>query len=354
MSNSDLKVIDLRSDTLSLPTSEMLSAMAGAELGDDGRDAGGKGEDPTVNRLEAIAASLLGKEDALFVPSGTMGNMIALMVQAPAGSCIAVDKDAHIYRMEKGNFIEGFHGFKPVFVPARRGFYDLDVLDKILSCGHVSLVCIENTHNFAGGTVLSPEQTEAIADVCARHEVLLHLDGARVFHAAAALGVDASDLVRRVDSVMVCLSKGLCAPVGSMLAGTRDFVRSARGKRKLLGGQMRQAGVLAAAGIVALEKMTLRVQDDNILARMLAESLVDVEGLEIDSRTVQTNMARVTLKMQLTAEEFASRFYDEYRVKVGPVSQDMFRMVTYNGISKTDINSAAERIKSFCGALRRA
>jgi threonine aldolase len=351
VSNSDLRVIDLRSDTLSLPTSEMLTAMAGARLGDDGRDTGGKGEDPTVNRLEAIAANLLGKEDALFVPSGTMGNMIALMVHAPAGSCIAVDKDAHVYKMERGNFIEGLHGYRPVFIPARQGFYDPDVLDKVLSCGHLSLVCIENTHNYAGGTVLSPEQTEIIADVCVRHEVPLHLDGARVFHAAAALDVNASDLVRRVDSVMVCLSKGLCAPVGSMLAGTRDFIRNARGKRRLLGGQMRQAGVLAAAGIVALEKMTLRVQDDNSLACMLAESLADVGCLDIDTGTVQTNMVRVALKTQLTAEQFASRLYDEYRVKVGPVSQDMLRMVIYNGIGKADIESAAERIRSFCRAL---
>ncbi len=351
MSSSGLDVIDLRSDTLSLPTSEMLSAMAHAELGDDGRDVSGKGEDPTVNRLEEVAARRLGKEDALFVPSGTMGNMIALMVHAPRGSSIVVDNEAHVYRMEKGNFVEGLHGFKPVFVPARKGFYDLDVLDRFLSCGHVSLVCIENTHNFAGGAVLSPEQTEAISDICARHEVPLHLDGARVFHAAAALGVNAPDLVRRVDSVMVCLSKGLCAPVGSMLAGTRDFIRSARGKRKLLGGQMRQVGVLAAAGIVALEKMTLRVQDDNVLARMLAESLADVDYFDIDIGTVQTNMVRVTLKTQLTAEQFASRLCDEYRVKVGPVSQDMFRMVVYNGISKMDIESAAGRIKSFCNAL---
>jgi len=329
----------------------MLSAMASAELGDDGRDAGGKGEDPTVNRLEMIAARLLGKEDALFVPSGTMGNMIALMVHAPAGSCIVVDRDAHVYRMEKGNFIDGFYGFKPVFVPARRGFYDLDVLDKVLSCGHASLVCIENTHNFAGGTVLSPEQTEAIADVCALYRVPLHLDGARVFHAAASLGASASDLVRPVGSVMVCLSKGLCAPVGSMLAGTRDFVRSARVKRRLLGGQMRQAGVLAAAGIVAIEKMTQRVQDDNSLARILADSLADADCLDIDIGAVQTNMVRVVLKAQLTAEQFALRLYDEYRVKVGPVSQDMFRMVVYNGIGKADIESAAERIRSFCKAL---
>lgn len=351
MTNSNLKTIDLRSDTLSTPTPEMLSAMASAELGDDGRDADGKGEDPTVNQLEMIAARLLGKEDALFVPSGTMGNMIALMVHAPAGSCIAVDSDAHVYRMEKGNFIEGFHGFTPVFVPASQGFYDLDVLDKVLSCGHVSLVCIENTHNFAGGTVLSLEQTQAIADVCARYCVPLHLDGARVFHAAASLGVNASDLVRPADSVMVCLSKGLCAPVGSMLAGTRDFIRSARAKRRLLGGQMRQAGVLAAAGIVALETMTIRVQDDNSLARILAESLADVDCLDIDVGAVQSNMVRIALKMQLTADQFASRLYDEYRVKVGPVSQDMFRMVIYNGISRADIDSAAERIRSFCKGL---
>lgn len=351
MRKSDSSVIDLRSDTLSLPTPEMISAMAEAELGDDGREAGGKGEDPTVNRLEMVAAHLLGKEDALFVPSGTMGNMIALMVHAPAGSCIAVDKDAHVYRMEKGNFLEGFHGFRPVFVPARHGFYDLDVLDKVLCCGHVSLVCIENTHNFAGGTVLSPAQTEAIADICERYQVPLHLDGARVFHAAASLDVNASDLVRRADSVMVCLSKGLCAPVGSMLAGTRDFIRSAREKRRLLGGQMRQVGVLAAAGIVALEKMTQRVSEDNTLARMLAESLADTVCLDIDSATVQTNMVKVALKTQLTAEQFASRLCDEYRVKVGPISQDMFRMVVYNGISKTDIQSAAQRIASFCKAL---
>ena len=347
-----MKILDFRSDTLTLPTQAMLSAMLQAELGDDGRVQDSKGEDPTVNKLEDLAARLFGKEDALFVPSGTMGNMVSLLSHDKRGASIVVDKNSHVYRMEKSNFEPGLLGYHPEFVPAVHGCYDLDVLNSILKTKAISLVCIENSHNFSGGTVLSPDGTKAVVSLCRAYGVPVHLDGARIFHAAAGLGVDVVELVEGVDSVMFCLSKGLGAPVGSVVVGTTEFIKTARRKRKLLGGQMRQVGVLAAAGIVALEKMTKRVHDDNLKAKQLAQSLDNVDPLEINMGLVQSNIVRVKINASITAQEFAHKLYQSKKIKVNPIDKQVFRMVLYYNISNQDVAEAASRIREFCAGVK--
>jgi len=349
-----MKILDFRSDTLTLPTRAMLSAIVQAELGDDGRVNNSKGEDPTVNKLEELAARRFGKEDALFVPSGTMGNMVSLMSHARQGASIVVDKDAHIYRSEKSNFKPGLLGYHPQFVPAVNGRYDLDALHTVLKTRSISLVCIENSHNFSGGTVLSSNDTAAVVSLCREYAVPVHLDGARIFHAAAGLGVDVAELTEGVDSVMFCLSKGLGAPVGSLVVGNAEFIKKARNNRKLLGGQMRQVGVLAAAGIVALEEMTIRVQDDNLKAKQLAQGLADVDLLEVNLDLVQSNIVKVRIKSPMTAQDFADKLYQAKRVKVNPVEERAFRMVLYYGITNQDVDEAVRRIKDFCGALKQS
>lgn len=282
--------IDLRSDTKTLPTPEMRRAMAEAEVGDDVA-----GEDPTVNRLEADCAERLGKEAGLFVVSGTMGNLACLCTHTRPGQDLICERLAHLYHYEAGGLaricslvarpIEGVRGFMaPEDVEAA-----ITPPDNIHS-SPTGLLALENTHNLAGGTVLSVEQTNALCDVAHAHGLPVHLDGARVFNAAVALGVDVKELVEPVDSVQLCFSKSLGAPVGSMICGTREFVAEARRVRKVLGGGMRQAGVIAAAAQVALDTGVERLPEDHANARLIAETLAELPGISVDLETVQTNM----------------------------------------------------------------
>jgi threonine aldolase len=283
-------VIDLRSDTVTLPSTAMRRAMAEAELGDDVY-----GEDPTVNRLEAMAAGRLGKEAAVFVSSGTQGNLTALLSHCGRGDEYIAGHKAHLYRAEAGGAAV-LGGIQPQLVPLQPdGTLALDDLETAIKpddshYARTRLICLENTQAYAGGLALPLEYLAGVRALAGAHDLRVHLDGARVFNAALALNVDVTAITQHVDSVSFCLSKGLAAPVGSLLCGPAAFVAEARRVRKLLGGGMRQAGVLAAAGIVALSEMVERLADDHRHARQLAEGLVAVPGVALNLEQVQTNI----------------------------------------------------------------
>src|SRR5512140_3822341 len=287
-----MQPIDLRSDTVTRPTPEMRRAMAEAEVGDDVY-----GEDPTVNRLERRAAELLGMEAALFVPSGTMGNAIAIRVLTQRGDELLAERRSHVVRFELSG-MSVLSGVMPRMVDAPGGHLTPEhvraaVGPRAYYKSDVALVVLENTHNLGGGTVQQVDEVQAVVAAAREAGLGVHIDGARLWNASVALGVAPAELVRGADTVMTCLSKGLCAPVGSLLASTRERVEQARRVRKLLGGGMRQAGVLAAAGLVALETMVDRLAEDHANAQTLARGLAQLPGLEVDVENVQTNMVYV-------------------------------------------------------------
>lgn len=290
-----MKTIDLRSDTVTKPTPEMREAMAEAEVGDDVyRD------DPTLNQLEELAAGMMGKQAAIFVPSGTMGNLLALLVHCQRGDEVIVGNQSHIYLNEAGG-MSALGGIQPCPVPNQMDGTLLleDILASIRTedVHHpiTRLVCLENTQNICGGIPLTPDYTRQVAELVHQNGLLLHVDGARIFNAAVAQNVSVRELVDPADSVMFCLSKGLAAPVGSILAGSEKFIARARHLRKMLGGGMRQVGVLAAAGIISLEKMTKRIADDHARARKLADGLRQVNGVAVDAGSPHTNMVYLNL-----------------------------------------------------------
>jgi threonine aldolase len=286
----NMNLVDLRSDTVTKPTPEMRQAMANAEVGDDVY-----GDDPTINRLQEVAADLMGKEAALFVPSGTMGNLAAILAHCQRGDEVIIGNKNHSFVFEAGGLsaLGGVHSHQ---VPNQSdGSLRVEDVEAAIrpddSHFPVSrLVCLENTHNRCGGTVQSLEYTQQVSALAHSHHIAVHLDGARIFNAAAALHVEASALAEPADSVTFCLSKGLCAPVGSVLCGNRDFIHSAHRARKMLGGGMRQAGVLAAAGMVAITRMVSRLEEDHDRARRLAQGLANIRGLQLDAGTPATNM----------------------------------------------------------------
>lgn len=329
--------IDLRSDTVTLPTSAMRTAMARAEVGDDVY-----GEDPTVNRLEELAAQRVGKAAAMFVPSGTMGNLCALLAHCNRGDEAIVGDQSHIYNYEAGGAsVVGGVAFH-VIPNQPDGTIALDNLRAAVRwtddphCAETRLICLENTHNRCGGMVLSPEYLASVAAFARERDLLVHLDGARVFNAAVALGVNVTELTRHADSVMFCLSKGLSAPVGSVLCGDDAFIRRARRARKVLGGGMRQAGVIAAAGIVALETMVDRLAEDHAHARMLAEGLAGFPQIAIEPARVQTNIVIFTLRDGWSADAFVARLR-ERGVLIGDMGGGRIRAVTHYGIDAGDI-----------------
>jgi len=345
-------LIDLRSDTVTLPTQAMREAMYHAELGDDVF-----GEDPTVNRLQALAAEKLGKEAALFVPTGTMGNAIAQLTHAGRGQAIIVGDESHIYHYEAGG-ASTLGGCPMRVVPTLPdGMLDLEkVAGQIAneSNAHVAataLVCIENTHNRFGGTVLGVDQIEAVAQLAHAHSVAVHMDGARIFHAAVALGVPVSELARPVDSLMFCLSKGLSAPAGSLLVGEQAFIHRAHRIRKLLGGGMRQAGVLAAAGILALEQMVERLAQDHAHCQLLAHGLAGYPQIVIQPERVVTNILVFSLQnaqqqpCSITeTNHFLARARD-YGVLMLHMGGGIIRAVTHYGIEKEHILDALAGIQ---------
>ncbi len=339
--------IDLRSDTVTKPTPEMREAMAKAEVGDDVY-----GDDPTVNRLQEMAAEMTGHEAALFVASGTMGNLAAVLAHCQRGDEVILGKDAHTFRYEAGGIsvLGGVHSCQLPNQPD--GSIALDDIEAAIRYDDphqpiTRLIALENTHNRCGGTVQSVAYTRQVAEFAHERELKVHLDGARVFNAAAALGVPVKELTGAVDSVTFCLSKGLSAPVGSVLCGSREFIDQAHRARKILGGGMRQAGVLAAAGIVALEKMASRLGEDHVRARTLAEGLSENRGLVLDAGTPATNMVFMNLAddVSLSADEVAEKMKAR-KVLVGVAGSLRFRLVTHcwiadDGVEKT-VNAFSE------------
>jgi len=337
--------IDLRSDTKTLPSPAMRRAMAEAEVGDDVA-----GEDPTINRLEATCAERLGKEAGLFVVSGTMGNLVCLYAHTRRGQDLIVERRAHLYNFEVGGLAE-ICGLVARPIEGERGRMSPRQVEAAITPAddiHKSptgLLALENSHNLAGGTVLSVEQTQALCDVAHAHGVPVHLDGARVFNAATALGVEVSDLVAPVDTLQLCFSKGLGAPVGSMICGPADFIEETRRVRKLFGGGMRQAGVIAAAAEVALQETPPRLAEDHANARLIAETLAELPGISIDLETVQTNMLYFAVDREdLTATGLCDALI-AWDIIAAPRDEREIRLVTHVQVTRSD----AERV---CAALR--
>ena len=339
-------VIDLRSDTLSMPDEEMLRSIQTAKLGDDSRDG-----DPTVLELEALAAEMLGKEAALLTVSGTMSNLVALRTHTEPGGAAIVEQSAHLYGMEFGG-VAAACSLLVLPVPGHMGGMlpePLHAAGRRAGAGFPSrgLVCLENTHNAAGGTVISPEHIDLCCAIARRYELPVHLDGARIFNAAVALKIDVRGLARSVDSVSFCLSKGLSAPVGSLLAGSASFIERARKVRRAFGGTMRQAGIIAAPGLVALRTMVERLAEDHENARVLGTRLAASQWLTVDLATVQTNIVNVDVKdLSIDAATFA-RNLDARGVRGLPGMGTIVRFVTYRGITRTDVERAASVIREM-------
>jgi len=323
--------IDLRSDTVTRPTPAMRAAMAAAEVGDDVY-----GEDPTINRLEARAAEVFGREAAIFVPTGSMGNQIAIRLHTQHGQEVICESRAHIVDWEMA-MVAAFSGCQLRTIAAERGILTWSdiktvLLPKTYSRAPTGLISLENTHNRGGGTVTPLEALEEIWAGAKDAGLPVHLDGARVFHAATCLGIPVAELTRGFDTVMFCLSKGLCAPVGSMLVGSGALIERARGYRKALGGGMRQAGVLAAAGLIALEEMTLRLGEDHANARLLAEGLAELAEVDIDLGAVQTNLVIFSLRNG-EHESLVARLKGR-GVLASTVNPPGIRLVTHHDVSR--------------------
>jgi threonine aldolase len=337
--------VDLRSDTVTIPTPAMRQAMAEAAVGDDVF-----GEDPTINRLQELAAERMGKEAGLFVASGTMGNLVATLAHCNRGDEAIMGSLGHTFLFEGGG-VAALGGVMPHTLPNRPdGTLDLDAIRGAVRGDDPHfptsrLIILENTHNRCGGVPLSAEYTRQVAEIAHDNRLKLHLDGARIFNAAAALGVDAKDLAAPADSVTFCLSKGLCAPVGSVLCGSKEFIYKARRIRKQVGGGMRQAGILAAAGIIALEQMTGRLVEDHARARRLADGLRDIPALTIDPATPPSNMVFATLAESYPGApaEVAARLV-EYGVKIGIAGPRRFRMVTHNWVDDAGVERALQAL----------
>ena len=339
-----MRAVDLRSDTVTLPTQEMLEAIVHAELGDDVLR-----EDPTVIALEALAAEKVGKESALLVTSGTQANLVSLMAQTQRGDEVILEADSHIYYYEVGG-LSAVAGLVPRTLKGHRGVLDPHDVEAAVRPPDIhqprtSLICIENTHNRAGGTAVTPRQIESIDEVAKKYGIGVYMDGARIFNAAVALQVDPKQLTRHVDSLMFCLSKGLSAPVGSLVVGSRDFIEKARRIRKMLGGGMRQAGVIAAPGIIALEKMVDRLREDHDNARRLADGLAKIDRISIDLPSVQTNIVIFDVGgLNMTGTQFTDQL-ERHGVKALDYGGTLVRMVTHRGIEREDVNRSLEAVK---------
>lgn len=335
-----MKTIDFRSDTVTLPTQAMRDAIYRAELGDDVYH-----EDPTTNRLQRMAADMLGKEDALFVASGTMANLVAVLTHCEADERILVGTEAHMHYYESEGIIR-LVGVEVRTLPNdAQGRIDPAALEEVLwrSDGPpIDLVCLENTHMRCGGMPLTAAYTAKIAAIAHGRGVPLHLDGARIFNSAVAQGVPAASLAEDVDSVMFCLSKGLCCPVGSVLCGSGEFIALARQSRKIIGGGMRQVGVLAAAGIVALESMIDRLAEDHANAKLLAEGLAEMPGITLNPMTVKTNI--VIFDVRGGAPAFLAAIA-EHGILALPVGPERVRMITHNDVTREDVERALELIR---------
>lgn len=342
-----MQQIDLRSDTVTRPTPEMREAMARAEVGDDVYL-----EDPTVNRLQEMAATMLGKDAALFVPSGTMGNQVSVNIHTRPGQEVILEERSHIFNYEMGAMAV-VSGALPRPIRGEDGLLDWPLIEAAIRprsayyVAQTGLVALENTHNMAGGAVMPLERMEEICNRAREAGLPVHLDGARIFNAAIALKIDPAQLARPFDSVMFCLSKGLGAPVGSMIVGSRQFIDRALSVRRMFGGAMRQVGVLAAAGIVALEKMVSRLEEDHANARLLARGLAETAGIRIDPEKVQTNILVFDIAgTGKNTTEFSATL-KERGVLANGINQREMRMVTHKDVSRSDVETALEVIREI-------
>ncbi len=341
-----MEYIDIRSDTVTPPTREMREAMYRAEVGDDVY-----GEDPTVIRLENLVAEEMGKEAALFVTSGTMGNQVSVMTHTRRGDEIILEQDSHVYCYEVGG-LAYLAGVQAALVKGTDGAMDpADVEGKIrplnIHFPRTSLICMENTHNRAGGMVIPLDNMMSIHSIGKKHGIPVHLDGARIYNAATYLGVKAKEIARHCDSVNVCLSKGLCAPVGSVIAGSKEFVDRARKFRKMLGGGMRQAGILAAAGIVAVEKMTKDLQKDHDNARLLAEGLNAIDGVSVNLEKVQTNLIMADFSgAGLNGNQVAERLRT-HGILINGSPHYVFRFATHHYIEKDHVEKVIDTVNKI-------
>lgn len=339
-----LRYIDLRSDTVTQPTDEMREVMAKAIVGDDVY-----GDDPTMCLLEEKAAEYAGKEAALFVPSGTMGNQLAVMTHTRRGDEIIAEENCHIVQHEVGAtaVLSGVHlrtikGHKGIMEPqdVERAIREDDI-----HYPETGLICMENA--LSNGTVVPLSRMKEIYHIAKKHNLPVHLDGARLFNAAAALGVDAAQITQYTDSVMFCLSKGLCAPVGSMLAGSKQFIDRARKNRKLLGGGMRQAGILAAAGLVALEKMSKRLNEDHENAKYMAKCLMEIPGIKLTTEDVHINMVFFDMEETGVSSDKLVKELFEKGIKINGIEGGLMRYVTNNDVTKEDIDYTIQCMKEI-------
>ena len=338
-----MRVVDFRSDTVTHPTPEMRKAMAEAEVGDDVQ-----GEDPTLNRLEAMAAERMGKEAAVFVASGTMGNLVSVLAHAQRGDEIILGDKSHIFRAEAGG-VSALGGVSFHTLPNDdRGMLDPERVEAEISPNNVhyastAVIALENTHNGCGGVPLTPEDIKVIGDLAHRHDIPLHIDGARIFNAAVYLETPVSELVQDADSVTFCLSKGLSCPIGSIICGSQEYIEKARRWRKVVGGGMRQVGIVAAAGIVALESMVDRMAEDHANARKLAQGLVNVPGIHIEPEKLPTNLVFFDITEGDSTE--LSRKLNERGIKGGRPGVRRWRFVTHYGITSDDIDYALDIVE---------
>ena len=337
------RAIDLRSDTVTQPTPAMRKAMAEAEVGDDVY-----GEDPTINRLEQRAAAIFGKEAAIFVPTGSMGNQIAIRLHTQHGQEVICEARGHILDWEMA-MVSAFSGCQIRAVPAERGILTWAhiqpaIASKIYYRAQTGLISMENSHNMAGGTVTPLAVMEEVWEEAGKLGLPVHLDGARVFNAAAALDIPVAQLTRGFATVSVCLSKGLCAPVGSLLIGSREHIEKARSFRKALGGGMRQAGILAAAGLIALEEMPARLPEDHAHARYLAEALAKLPGIEIDLASVQTNIVIFNLTDGRDAAGLVAALKAK-GVLCGSVGEHSVRFVTHRDVDRAACEAAMDVLR---------
>ncbi|HYE83223.1 MAG TPA: low-specificity L-threonine aldolase [Clostridia bacterium] len=339
-----MRYIDLRSDTVTQPTDEMREAMAKAIVGDDVY-----GDDPTICLLEKKAAEYAGKEAALFVPSGTMGNQLAVMTHTRRGNEVIAGENSHIVQHEVGATavlsgvqLKTIKGEKGVMEPQAvlRAIRDNDI-----HCPETGLICMENA--LSNGTVVPLATMKEIYSIAKKHNLPVHLDGARLFNAAAFLGVEAAQITQYTDSVMFCLSKGLCAPVGSMLAGSKQFIERARKNRKLLGGGMRQAGILAAAGLIALEKMTTRLHMDHDNAKYLAKRLAEIPGIKLLNEDIHINMVFFSIEETGISSDRLVEGLFEKGIKINGVEDGQMRYVTNNDVTKEDIDYTIQCMKEI-------
>ncbi|PYR64776.1 MAG: low specificity L-threonine aldolase [Acidobacteria bacterium] len=336
--------IDLRSDTVTKPSAEMRRAMAEAEVGDDVFI-----EDPTINKLQERAAEIFGRQAALFVPSGSMGNLTCILAQTQQGQEVICEESGHVYNYEMAS-MSAIGGVLPRLVPGEDGILSWQAISKairpkIYYRSQTALIALENTHNMAGGTVYPTKLSEEICERAHDAGIRVHLDGARIFNAATYLGEDVADMTKKFDSIQFCLSKGLGAPVGSMIVGSREFIERCRSIRKMLGGGMRQAGVLAAAGLIALEKGSKRLQVDHDHAKLLATGLAAIPGITLNPAKVQTNIVIFNLKTSGWSSSDFLQTLAKRDVLAVPVDNERVRMVTHLDVDRNDVEKAAATVQ---------